>query len=699
MGVNTRKQLVAALALSLAANVRAGDLHYEFGGVDARLSAIVTTGATWRMQGRDNNLIGKLNVQGQQDLCTADDCMSLQGDAKPNQRLVQAEGSYGGGNLDNGNLNYDRYEIVGAATRIAPEIGLAYGDWKARVKAILFYDPVNDRFDESHSNTRFQSSSTRRPRNISRQFARGVKLREAYVSTTVPIGERNFSLAVGNQQITWGESVLTPFNTLNTVNPPDAVLAHMPGFELKDLYQPVTAITFGGDVVEGISADVFYQALWQPAIADPAGSFFSANDFVGGGKYLTLGLGQFAEDPDRQFRPAGLSKTLSSSSRTLNVLPDDYAAPRNGGQYGTQLKYFAPNLLGGTEFGAYYANYHSRLPYISAISSNPSCTRDAINNTFAAAFVACKGFNGVVNPVGGREPVPVDTAQIFLDYPEDIHLMGLSFNANVGGWSLAGEYAYRPNMPLQVHATDVIFAAISPGFPNEDIGVPANTAALGVTAPFTIPGHRSAVPDFLSGYRGISEYGPNQVIHGYERFKVGQFALTGIRLFGASDNPIGADQIQLLAEISGTQIFDLPNLSELQLEGTGNRSHYSPGADGTGTPDGKPDPRHVNPTQQRSGAATAFSWGYRIAVRSQYSHAIGNVSLYPTILLFHDLGGISPATIDNYVKDRITANFQLDAELSQALAAGIQYQWLTGAGRNNLRKDRDSLSVHLRYSF
>ena len=692
----------ALVSLLLSVTAQAQDFKYDIGDLQIGVTGSITSGVIWRTQARNLNLLGKLNVPGQQDLCTKDDCMSLQGDPAPNQRLVNAVGSYSGGNTDNGDLNYDQHDIVAASTRFTPTFSFSYGDWSGKLRGILFYDPVNDGFDETHTNTRFQPPTTRRPRNISKQFARGGELREAYISTVQRIGDQEYTITLGNQRITWGESVLTPLNTLNTLGPPDAVLARMPGFELRELYKPVPALSIAGEIVSGLSAEVFYQWDWNPAIPEPTGSFFSTNDFVGGGRYATLALGQYAEDPNGQFRPAGLTGLISSASRTVQVLPDSYAYPHNGGQYGIQLKYYADSLFNGTELGAYYANYHSRLPYISAISANASCTRNGLPGSFAAAFVACRGFNGSVNGISsplGLEPVPTDTSKLFLDYPENIHLIGLSFSTNLGPWSLAGEYAYRPNMPLQVHATDVIFAALAPAFPEQDIPVPANVQPLGTNAPFTLPGHRRIAPDFLSQYRGLSEYGPNQVVHGYERFNVGQFSLVGIHLFGPNDNPFGADQIQLLAEVSGTQIFGLPSLSQLQLEGTGNRSHYSAGADGTGSPDGQPDSLRINPTQQTTGAATAFSWGYRLAIRSQYSHAIGNINLYPTLILFHDLGGISPVTIDNYVAGRKTINLQLDAELTQRLAVGTQYQWFTGAGRNNLRSDRDNVSLYVRVTF
>lgn len=693
--------VAACVSVALCSTAaHAQDLRYELGDLEIGFTASITSGIALRTQDRNLNLLGKLNVPGQQDLCTADDCMSLSGDPAPNLRLVAAKGSYSGGNTDDGNLNYDQYDIVQASTRLTPTLSFSYGDWSGRIRGILFYDPVNADFDNTHNNTRFQSAQSKRPDSVANRFANGGQLREAYISRLIRVADRDVTVTFGNQRMTWGESFLTPFNTLNTLGPPDAVLARMPGFELRELYRAVPALSVATEIVDGLSAELFYQWRWNSANVEPVGSFFSINDFIGGGEYVTLGLGQYAEDPDGLFRSAGIAGQISQSSRTVELLSENYGRPKNGGQYGIQLKYYADGFLGGTELGAYYANYHSRLPHISAISANASCTRAGIAGNFASALAVCNGFNETFNPIG-LEPVPTDTMKLFLDYPEDIHMFGVSFSTNAGPFSLSGEYSFRPNMPLQVHATDVIFAGLAPAFPEEDIHIPANTGVLGINAPFTIPGHRRIAPDFLSVYRGMGTagYGPNELIRGFERFKVGQFSLLGIHVFGPNDNYVGADQVQFLLELSGTQIFGLPELSELQLEGTGNRSHYSEGADGTGSPTGTVDSLHINPTQQKDGAATSFSYGYRVALKGQYSRAIGDISLYPTILYFHDLGGISPATIDNYVSGRQTLSLQMDAEITQSIGAGMQYQIFTGAGRNNQRSDRDSLGMYVRYGF
>ena len=64
-----------------------------------------------------------------------------------------------------------------------------------------------------------------------------------------------------------------------------------------------------------------------------------------------------------------------------------------------------------------------------------------------------------------------DQAKTFLDYPKNIQMFGMSFNTNLGSWSLAGEYSIRPQLPVQVQVPDVLFAALQPAFPKQDIPV------------------------------------------------------------------------------------------------------------------------------------------------------------------------------------------------------------------------------------
>jgi hypothetical protein len=692
-GAGHQAAVLAAVLLGAAcAPVAGADLQLEYGDSVFGLSGLLTTGAAMRLENPDTRFLGKTDVPGQQSLCAADDCMSLRGDPAPNQRLVDAKGAFSGVNTDDGEMNYKRYDLVAATTKLTPTLTFENGPVSAKLRGIAYYDPRNDNFTETRNNTLYQDAHSKRPDDLSSRFAAGFKWREAFVALS---NERG-TITVGNQLIPWGESSLTQFNTLSAINPLDANVVRMPGAQINEFMKAVPAITVSGDLGAGFSAEAFYQLQWVRLDPDTAGSFYSTNNVLGGGEFVIVGLGQYAQDPDREYSPPFPNSLISSATRTAYLLGEKYGDPRNSGQFGLQLKYYAEDFNNGTEFGFQYLHYHSRVPYISAFAADASCTRMGTPGSFVSALAACNGFNGPGAAVGGLEPLPVDTLRPFVDYPEDIQLFGPSFNTTVGSWSLAGEYAYRPNMPLQIAVSDLIFAAESPAFPLQDIPVPSGL--LGSAAPFTIPGARTSVPDFISGYRGVT-IGPNDLIRGYERFHVGQFALTGIRQFSATDNHVGADALTLVVEVSGTNIFDLPSLDRLQLEGSGDRTHHSAGADGTGDPIGTANSLRINPTQQTRGYATAFSWGYRALARFTYDNVFAGINLQPALLFFHDVHGISLANAPNYVQGRKTVYAVLDAQFTQNFRVNLQYQLFTGGGKYNTLLDRDNIALSASYAF
>ena len=56
------------------------------------------------------------------------------------------------------------------------------------------------------------------------------------------------------------------------------------------------------------------------------------------------------------------------------------------------------------------------------------------------------------------------TARYFTEFPEDIQLLGLSFNTQLGttGVALQGEVSYRMDVPLQFDDVELLFAALTP---------------------------------------------------------------------------------------------------------------------------------------------------------------------------------------------------------------------------------------------
>ena len=737
-------RLLMALAVGMglgAAPAQAAD--FRLGDVDIRINQRVAVGASWRLEDRNNALLAKLNVPGQERLCVEDDCMSLTGDPAPNQRLVDARGGYNV-NGDDGNLNYAQGDIVYATAQYQPEIRLFWGEVGAKFTGLAYYDPYNSDFLNFNENTLFQPERVPRREDLEEDLGRQTRLLEAFVSAPVPGFDGRMRLSVGQQILRWGESTFLVFSSLNQINPLSARLLRQPGTRLKNAFLPVGMVIADYEYSANVSVNAFYQYDWEPTEPDAAGSFLSTNDIAGAGDgptNLTIGIGQYPEDPNRRFQPAGLSRLLSGATRTAYVLDEDFGAPRDGGQFGLRLNYYAEWLNGGSELSFYGMNYHSRLPYLSVIAADGSCLRNANQIAagdlgavlplllealpdsggalesatqqiaFAQSLLACGGFAGDANVINdtlldtiaaqipgvpeiGQEALPVDTIRPFLDFPEDIQLYGFSGTTNLGRWSFAGEIAYSPNQPVQVATRDVLFASLQPAFPAEDVGIPLGAASI-----FTVPGARSAAPDFLQTRFRRDPVSANERVTGYERLSIGQASFTAIRALSAS-NWIGADQILVAVEVGATQIFDLPALDRLQIEGSGaTNTHFSPGADGSGS-DGVPDPRRVNPEQADPDLfADDFAWGYRILLLPTYHDALFGMTVIPRALFEHDVRGTSASPIQNFVEGQIklTAGFQ--ARLTRNLTTTVDYTLFTGAGDRNLRSDRDHITASLAYAF
>ena len=84
---------------------------------------------------------------------------------------------------------------------------------------------------------------------------------------------------------------------------------------------------------------------------------------------------------------------------------------------------------------------------------NPqACT--AQGNDSATTTLAYLGYGATLLPA----ITPLQLAKYQFIYPEDIEVMGMSFNTNVGGTVVQGEVAFRPDFPLAITASDQINA-------------------------------------------------------------------------------------------------------------------------------------------------------------------------------------------------------------------------------------------------
>ncbi|MDD3762272.1 MAG: DUF1302 family protein [Nevskiales bacterium] len=733
-----------------------------------RIDNLVSIGGMLRMQERDSSLVGKSSLNpglcvrrvspagdapdpGGDNTFAGDTCSGTVEDpdfGNRNNYFVAQPGSYQP-NGDNGNLNFDKYDVVHATAKLTTDVNVDLFGFNVFARGLYFFDARYSDFEERHPDTTLQPFRTDFPRSAEKTIGNDFRMLDYFVSRTFELGDRLVSIKLGNQALNWGESAFLALNSLNTVNPLNQALLRLPGFDIKELFLPVGMATINADIADGLNLEMFYQYDWEPFVVDPVGSYFSTADILGdGGTYAMLSFGKAPEDPLELYEPwrnpeDPASVLGSTSDRTMrrNFDEERRRAPDQGGQYGVSLKAYFDNFNNGTEVGLYFANYHSRIPSVSILAADATCipdqaltgsipvlgnaldallgslpTQTALNvlglidptgcGVPATNLLAAAGIPGVeLQPsTGARDPLPVGSIQYFAEYPEDVHVYGISFNTLLGEIAWSGEYAFRDNLPVQIHITDLVFAGLQPAFPAQDFSLEPIA---------TLPGRRTAVPDFTSVYRGI-EYGPGDYVRGYERMKVGQLGTTFIKTIGG-DNPIGASQIVLLLELGMTQVFDMPDIDQLQFQGAGVNTHVSGGADGTvgiNPVDVRTDPNdrnsngsdpnlRQNPTAHPdlAGFGTAISYGYRFVTLTKFDSAFYGINIELLNALFHDVEGVAPGLGQNFVEGRKQIISGLRWDYLSKYNGELRYTWFTGPHARNSAHDRDNLLIYFGYQF
>lgn len=772
-------RLVGGAAVACAAfgalPVLAADFNFnseQWGDFNLNWNNRLTAGAAVRVKQRNDAIIDKSNVPGQTTLCAKpvinpnippasagfsipqnNDCTSIFGDPTPSQVLLNARGGYNI-NGDDGDLNYGPGDITYAGTSLRSTLSGSWRNFSFKVGGIGIYDPVNSHFN-THSGdllypgrgvgpinlvptnppqpglTALQNQTillnrpTRRHSDLETEAGRRVQLLEAFVSGdfTLP-NEHKLRMAVGKQYLRWGESTFMLFNNLNQINPLSAPLYRFPGSEVKDAYLPTNLVSASYDLASKVTVSGFYQLSWQATEPDVCGTYMSVSDVANCGNGPTpvyLGAGNYPEDPNNQMVAAGLEESFTSNKRTTYLLDKDYGKPHNGGQFGLRLDYYADWLNGGTELSAYGMNIHSRLPYFSAYAANQSCIELGGQGQILSRAGCSLDVSTLAKATAYQDAqTPLDTIRPFLEYPEDIHIFGASFNSTLGNWSLAGEMTYSPNQPAQVSVVDVAYAALQPALPDppgppgahDHVGALIPGAELGNITAF--PSNRVTIPDYLETVYRHHKVQAGDYIQGWERLRVGQVSLTGIRIFSGS-NWIDANQILFAGEIAGIRVFGMPERHSLQFEGgAGSETHYSigqaeydPKAPGMGTAANSYTDRTVispldvaNPVRA-SGKdfADSFAWGYRFRLNATYDDVWHGIGMTPGLEVWHDVMGTSISPGQDFVRGRIQATFSNEFKFSQSFTSLLRYQMFAGGGYRNNRIDRDYAEVSFTYSF
>ncbi|MBC9250958.1 adhesin [Pseudomonas alcaligenes] len=500
---------------------------------------------------------------------------------------------------DDGRLNFKQGETFSKIFKGIHDLELKYGDSGIFVRGKYWYD------FELKDEHRLLYDIDDHDRKAAAQ-ASGAQILDAFAYHNYTIGDLPGSVRLGKQVVSWGESTFIQ-NSINSINPVDVAAFRRPGAEIKEGLIPVNMLYLSQTLSDSLSVEGFYQLEWDQTVIDNCGTFFSTTDTVSDG--CPNGLAINGSDFDRN-SPAYL---------VVPRLGDRDA--RDSGQFGAALRWFVPEL-NDTEFGLYAMNIHSRLPVFSTVYSPAT--------------------------LGGYR----------IEYPEDIHLYGLSFQTNIASYAVSGELSYRPNQPLQINSPDLVFASLG--------------------LPFS--------PVLESGHAQPSQ---GADIPGYTREEVSQAQVTVLRFF---DQVLGASRLNLIGEVGANYIGSIS-------EGAAGKLRY--GRDpifGLGATSNSAICSLANPEQpdecNSHGYYTKSSWGYRARASLDYTNVIAGINLSPSVAWSHDVDGEGP----NFTEGSKAVSLGLNADYQNAYTASLSYTDFFG-GHYNTITDRDFVALSFGVTF
>ncbi len=397
---------LAIAAIGLGAAMPAMAFKFDLdNGISGSLDSTISFGIQRRMQSPSTSTIG--NDSGGHVPTSGELGQRVNGSA------ATSVADFNYANVDDGNLNYKKGDIVSAVLKGTHELAVGERNNWAMLGRVTW----------SSDFAAAQTDRTPLADDAKKAMQQNISLLDLWASKDFNIGDNSAKFKFGNQVINWGEDIFI-IGGINSIHAFDLRKAHIPGTQVKEILIPAPMASLSTALGGGFSTEAYYQFAWNSFKLDPSGTYWSTADFLGkGGKrgayfpssIFGLSTGTIGDyDPTR-------GRTLDSLSQAnggYGIIPVEKEKPSQGGQYGMNLRYKPPG--GDTEYAAYYIRYHDKLPFV--------------------------GFkvNGAANALG---------VTAIEQYGQNLDLFGLSMNTKLGDWAFGAEISYRPKDSVAIDPT------------------------------------------------------------------------------------------------------------------------------------------------------------------------------------------------------------------------------------------------------
>ncbi|MFJ4441803.1 DUF1302 domain-containing protein [Pseudomonas sp. NPDC089422] len=628
-----RLPLAVSLASTLASPAFA--VSFNIGEIEGQFDSSLSVGASWSTANPNQNLIGANNG---------------------GKGLSQTS--------DDGHLNFKKGETFSKIFKGIHDLELKYGDTGVFVRGKYWYD-----FELKDEHREFKDISDSGRKEGAKSA--GSELLDAFVYHNYAIGDQPGSVRLGKQVVSWGESTFIG-GGINAINPIDVSAFRRPGAEIKEGLIPVNMFYVSQSLTDNLSAEGFYQIEWDQTVVDNCGTFFSQPDVIADGcnnnlavlatkNALTSRLGPLATPVNNTLAARGV--TYGNPDEGVIVRRGADRDARDSGQFGVALRYMFEPL--NTEFGGYFMNYHSRAPIFSGRGADPQFySTTGLAGALVRAGVPAGALAGLLPSL-----MPLQVAgnsSYYVEYPEDIRLYGLSFSTTLPtGTAWSGEISYRPNAPVQLNTTDILYSGLTPLNPNVSV---------------------------LQGTPGADQ-------PGYRRKEITQLQTTFTHFF---DQVMGAERLTMVGEVGWTHVGGLESTSKARY---GRDPVFGPGPLPNGQCEalntstlGTSNANNVSRYCENDGYTTADSWGYRVRAIWDYNNVFAGVNLRPSVAWSHDVDGYSPGPGGNFEEGRKAISLGLDAEYQQTYTASLSYTTFFD-GKYSTVDDRDFVALSFGVNF
>ncbi len=357
-------------------------------------------------------------------------------------------------NGDDGNRNFDKWDMVNNRWSAIADIDLRKGDYGFFMRPKAFFDFAYDGSNANDSpgtnNNSYQNGGDTDydefHEDTQSAHRDDAEILDFFIYGSHTFGKTDTMVRIGRQAVNWGESLFILQGINGATAYLDTTMANVPGVEVRELLMPSEQVYF--EVTHSnFTLAAYYQWKWDKNLLDETGSFFSNTD---------------------QLDSAGeriLMQVAPGINSTIDRIGDDDAS--NSGQWGVALRYVADSL-NGTEFGLYFVNYHEKMPILRenlGFGGTPSPTMTAVGGSWANLPVAPGVTLGDVDPATAGLLNAVDMSSYYCEYVEDVKLIGASASGLVGDTNIAGEVSYRYDMPIPFAAPGTLLGL---AYENED---------------------------------------------------------------------------------------------------------------------------------------------------------------------------------------------------------------------------------------